>query len=76
MNHSILITALILGFGLVACDKPPTVVAVPTAVPGPAGPQGATGDQGAKGTTGAPGRKGETGKPGDTILLEPATPPK
>jgi hypothetical protein len=62
MNRSILISALLATFSLVACEKP-TVVnvpATPVAVPGPAGPQGATGDQG---TAGAPG------KPADNTTL-------
>jgi hypothetical protein len=62
MTRSILITALLAGLGLTACDKP-TVVNVPAAVPGPAGPQGATGDQGSKGETGKTGKTGEAAAP-------------
>jgi hypothetical protein len=83
MNHSIMISALLATFSLVACDKP-TVVNVPAAtvaVPGPAGPQGATGNTGSTGSTGSTGYTGDTGATGATgktggdttvVVIQPA----
>jgi hypothetical protein len=49
MNRSILILALVAALGLSACERQPTVAALPApaAEPGPAGPQGETGQTGA-----------------------------
>ncbi|MBS1157891.1 MAG: Merozoite surface protein 1 C-terminus [Proteobacteria bacterium] len=83
MKYSMVFSALLLGLGLSACDKPtvvtPTVITVP--VPGPAGPSGPsgapgltgdTGASGASGATGGPGATGETGKTGgETIIVVP-----
>jgi hypothetical protein len=71
MKHTLLISALLVTFGLVACDRP-TVVAVPAApvlvpVPGPAGPAGA---QGNDGITGATGKTGEN----TTVIVTPPAP--
>jgi hypothetical protein len=72
MNRSILILALLAITTLAACDRKPTVIAVPAApvaVPGPAGPQGATGAQGGQGTT------GKSGDGTTVIVMPPASGP-
>jgi hypothetical protein len=71
MNRSILMIALIAALGLSACDRQPTVIAVPApaAEPGPPGPQGApgaTGQAGEAGQTGYTGATGDTGQTGYT----------
>ena len=72
MKKSLLLAALIVTFGLAACEK--TVVTPPATapvvvVPGPAGPAGATG---ATGSTGATGETGADCKQGDTGIVVPA----
>ncbi len=67
MKNSTLLASIIVAFGLVACDRPATVVNVPAPpvqVQGPAGPSGATGAQGNTGTQGATGTQGDTGAQG------------
>jgi Collagen triple helix repeat (20 copies) len=91
MNKLLLVSALLVTFGLSARDRPTIIMpATPVAVPGPAGPQGATGSQGADGNrgntgaTGSQGNQGNDGTKGDTgktgggtaIMVVPAeTPP-
>ncbi len=76
MKTALLLASLITATGLIACDRPATVVTPPATVvntppanPAPAivpvpvpGPQGAPG---------AEGPKGEAGKMGDTIIVTP-----
>lgn len=86
MNRTLLIAALLLPLGLMACDRP-TIVNVPPAaepVPGPPGPTGATGNQGnqgndgrtgdtgSQGTEGTPGATGRTGDGTTVIVVPPA----
>ena len=86
MSKYLLVSAMLAGLGLTACDRPTVIVpATPVvvpgpAVPGPAGPQGATGSQGVGGNTGATGSQGDTGKTGagggTAVIVVPAeTPP-
>lgn len=67
MKKSIVLLALLSGFGLTACDQSPDTVVVP--VPGPAGATGATGQSGDEGIQGETGETGETG--GDTTIIIP-----
>ena len=83
MKNSILLTALVLGFSLAACDKTtvdktPDTVIVPVPITGPAGATGETGaagEKGAAGQSGDEGIQGDTGKSGDAgIQGEPGKP--
>ena len=63
MKYALFTAALVMTFGLAACEK--TVVTQP----GPAGATGATGSTGSTGSTGAAGAAGATGaegKPAET----------
>ncbi len=64
MKKSIVLLALLSGFGLTACDQSPDTVVVP--VPGPAGATGATGQSGDEGIQGQTGKSGDTGIQGET----------
>lgn len=72
MKNSTALIAILLGIGLVACDKTtvdktPDTVVVPVPIAGPAGATGAPGETGAvgdKGSTGQSGDEGIQGKPG------------
>jgi hypothetical protein len=69
-SPSMLCLPLLLALGLAACQKEPTVVAVPVpvAVPGPAGSQGVAGDPGTQGP------QGSQGEPGKTVVIMPPEP--
>ena len=81
MKHALLLTTLVVTFGLAACDKPASSSPTPSVVvvPGPAGAPGATGATGsgvavpgpagatgATGATGSDGAAGADGSKGDT----------
>ncbi len=71
MKRSLVLVPMLALLGLAACDRTPTVVAVPVPSPvagpaGPAGPTGATGDTGSTGNTGNTGNTGSTGSTGST----------
>ena len=60
MKHALLLTTLVVTFGLAACDKPASTSPTPSivVVPGPAGAPGATGATGSEGVAGATGATG------------------
>ena len=83
MKNTILLTALVLGVSLTACDKTtvdktPDTVIVPVPITGPAGATGETGAAGERGASGQSGDEGIQGKPGkmgdEGIQGEPGKP--
>ena len=80
MKNSILLTAIVLGLSLTACDKTtvdktPDTVIVPVPITGPAGATGETGEKGAAGQSGDEGVQGQPGQTGDEgIKGEPGKP--